>query len=156
MNYCTNIPYFNKKEWLDEAIPHHLLVTKSTKPREVVETIKVHYAETISYKVAQLAVQRLLDGGLGKQRYSFQLLPSYCDTVELRCPGATVDLQINRQTGKFYLSSQNYANYYMCLQVILGAFSCAPQHLGLHFDTFEELLQQMEPFLQEGFNLHSY
>ena len=90
-----------KKEWLDEAIPHHLLVTKSTKPREVEETIKVHYAETISYKVAQLAVQRLLDGGLGKQRYSFQLLPSYCDTVELRCPRATVDLQINHQTGKF-------------------------------------------------------
>ena len=62
---------FSKKEWLDEAIPHHLLVTKATKPRKVVETIKVHYAETISYKVAQLAVQRLLDGGLGKQRYSF-------------------------------------------------------------------------------------
>ena len=72
---------FSQKSWLDEAIPIHLLVTKSTKPREVVETIKG-------------------DGGLGKQRYSFQLLPSYRDTVELRCPGATVDLQINQQTGK--------------------------------------------------------
>ncbi len=90
----------SKKEWLDEAIPHHLLVTKATKPREVVETIKIHYTETISYKVAQLAVQQLLDGGLGKQWYSFQLLPSYRDTVELRCPGAIVDLQINQQTGK--------------------------------------------------------
>jgi len=66
----------------------------------VVETIKVHYAETISYKVAQLAVQRLLDGGLGKQRYSFQLLPLYRDIVELQCPEAIVDLQINQQTGK--------------------------------------------------------
>jgi hypothetical protein len=90
----------SKKGFLDEAIPLHLLVTKSTKPREVVETVKVHYAETISYKVAQRTVQRLLDGGLGKQRYSFQLLPAYRDAVELRCPGATVDLQINQQTGK--------------------------------------------------------
>ena len=43
---------FSKKEWLDEAVPLHLLVTKTTKPKEVVETIKIHYAETISYKVA--------------------------------------------------------------------------------------------------------
>jgi hypothetical protein len=74
---------FSQKSWLDEAIPIHLLVTKSTKPREVVEAIKVHYVETITYKVAQEAVQRLLDGGLRKQRYSFQLLPSYCNTIEL-------------------------------------------------------------------------
>jgi hypothetical protein len=47
---------FSEKEWLDKAIPHHLLVIKATKPREVVEAIKVHYVETISYKVAQLAV----------------------------------------------------------------------------------------------------
>jgi hypothetical protein len=91
---------FSQKSWLDEAIPIHLLVTKSTKPREVVETIKIHYIETINYKAAQQAVQRLLDGGLGKQRYSFQLLPSYRNTVELQCLGATVDLQINQQTGK--------------------------------------------------------
>ncbi len=61
----------------------------------MVKTIKVYYVETITYKVAQEAVQWLLDGGLGKQRYSFQLLLSYRDTVELQYPGATVDLQIN-------------------------------------------------------------
>lgn len=102
---------FSKKDWLDEAVTQHLLVTKTTKPQEVVDTIKVHYAETISYKVAQMAVQRLLDGGLGKQRYSFQLLPSYRDTVELRCPGATVDLQINQQTGKLLCLLLEYANF---------------------------------------------
>jgi hypothetical protein len=109
----------------------------------VVETIKVHYAETINYKAAQQAVQRLLDGGLGKQRYSFQLLPSYRDTVELRCPGATVDLQINQQTGKLKTFYWNYANFY--LQVILNAFLSALQLLARLFNTFEGLLQQMEP-----------
>jgi hypothetical protein len=47
---------FLQKSWLDEAILIHLLVTKSTKPREVVETIKVYYTKTIAYKVAQEAV----------------------------------------------------------------------------------------------------
>jgi hypothetical protein len=89
------------RDWLDEAVSQHLLVTKITKPKEIVETIKIHFAETISYKVAQVCRQRLLDGGLGKQRYSFQLLPAYRDTVELRCPGSTVDLQIDQQTGKY-------------------------------------------------------
>ena len=88
------------RDWLDEAVLQHLLITKITKPKEIVETIKIYFAETISYKVAQVCQQRLLDGGLGKQRYSFQLLPAYRNTVELRCPGSTVDLQIDQQTGK--------------------------------------------------------
>jgi hypothetical protein len=89
------------KEWLDEATSQHLCVTKTTKPQEIVETIQIHFAETVSYKVAQLCRQRLLDGGLGKQRYSFQLLPAYSDAVELQCPRSTVDLQIDQRTGNF-------------------------------------------------------
>jgi len=65
-----------------------------------VDTIAIHFAEKISYKVAQLCRQRLLDGGLGQQRYSFQLLPAYQDTVELRCLSATVDISIDQRTGE--------------------------------------------------------
>jgi hypothetical protein len=86
---------------VDEAASQHLLVTKSTKPKEIEDTIAVHFAENISYKIAQLCRLRLLDGGLGHHRYCFQLLPSYRDTVELRCPGAIVDLLIDQQTGNF-------------------------------------------------------
>jgi hypothetical protein len=86
---------------VDEAASQHLLVTKSTKPKEIEDTIAVHFAEKISYKIAQLCRLRLLDGGLGHHWYSFQLLPSYRDTVELRCPGAIVDLLIGQQTGNF-------------------------------------------------------
>jgi hypothetical protein len=71
------------KDWVDEAALQHLLVMKTTKPQEIVDTIRIHFAEKISYKVAQVCRQRLLDGALGKQRYSFQLLPAYCDAVEL-------------------------------------------------------------------------
>ena len=90
------------KYWVDEAASQHLLVTKTTKPQEIVDTIRIHFSETISYKVAQMCRQRLLDGGLGKQCYSFQLLPAYYDALELRCPGSTVDLQIDQRTGKSF------------------------------------------------------
>jgi hypothetical protein len=90
------------KDWLDEAASQHLLITKTTKPQEIVDTISIHFAEKISYKVAQLCRQRLLDGGLGYQRYSFQLLPAYCDALELRCPGTTADLQIDQHIGKYF------------------------------------------------------
>jgi hypothetical protein len=59
------------KEWLDEATLQHLCITKTTKPQEIVDAIKIHFAETVSYRVAHLCQQRLLDRGLRKQRYSF-------------------------------------------------------------------------------------
>jgi hypothetical protein len=40
------------KTWVDEAASQHLLVAKSTKPKEIVDTIVVHFAEKISYKIA--------------------------------------------------------------------------------------------------------
>lgn len=79
----AKFPTSASKDWVDEATPQHLLVTKTTKPQEIVDTIRIHFAEKISYKVAQVCRQRLLDGGLGKQHYSFQLLPTYRDAIEL-------------------------------------------------------------------------
>ena len=63
----TAVPNFSSsasKTWVDEAVSQHLLVTKSTKPKEIENTIAVHFAEKISYKIAQLCRLRLLDGGL--------------------------------------------------------------------------------------------
>jgi hypothetical protein len=61
----------SSKTWLDEAASQHLLVTQDTKAREIVETIAIHFAEKVSYKVANNCRLQLLDGGLGKQWYSF-------------------------------------------------------------------------------------
>ena len=47
------------RDWLDEAVSQHLLVTKITMPKEIVETIKIYFAEIINYKVAQICRQRL-------------------------------------------------------------------------------------------------
>lgn len=90
----------SSKEWLDEVVSSHIQVNRGTKPAELVELVSVHYNEKISYKVAQLCRLRLLTGGIGHQRYSFQLLPAYRDAVELQAPGVTMDLSIDPATGK--------------------------------------------------------
>ena len=89
----------SKKEWLDEAISGLLHVVKTTKPLDIKDIIQVHFAEVISYKIAQLCRLCLLTGGLGHQRFSFQLLPAYRDAVVEACPGAIVDLRIDERTG---------------------------------------------------------
>jgi len=40
--------------WLDEAVFKHLNITKATSPKTIVECIRIHYSEEVSYKVAQL------------------------------------------------------------------------------------------------------
>jgi hypothetical protein len=146
----------SNRTWLDEAASQHILVTKTTKPQEIVDTISIHFAEKISYKVAQQCRLRLLDGGLGQQRYSFQLLPAYRDTVELRCPGTTVDLQIDQQTGKSY--THFYASIMLtslCLQVTSNEYLCVRHTRGQPSSTCDALLLLMEPSLLEGSSLRS-
>ena len=49
------VPSFSSsasKTWVDEAASQHLLVTKSTKPKKIKDTIAVHFAKKISYKIA--------------------------------------------------------------------------------------------------------
>lgn len=83
-------------------------MNRGTKPAELIELVSVHYNEKISYKVAQLCRLRQLTGGIGHQRYSFQLLPAYRDAVELQAPGATMDLSIDPATGECPLLPTTY------------------------------------------------
>lgn len=83
-------------------------MNRSTKPAELIDLVSVHYNEKISYKVAQLCRLRLLTGGIGHQRYSFQLLPAYRDAVELQAPGATMDLSIDPASGTCTPLSKTY------------------------------------------------
>lgn len=85
--------------FIDEAVSQHLKVDRDTKPREIMEVMKVHFSEDVSYKVANMARNRLLDGGLGAHRYSFQLLPQYRDLIVSRAPGTLVDLQVDQSSG---------------------------------------------------------
>lgn len=52
-------------DWLDDVVVQHLNVTKATKPREIQECLRVRFGEEISYRVAHLCRQRLLDEDIG-------------------------------------------------------------------------------------------
>ena len=106
----TKFASITKKDWLDEAVSGLLRVVKTTKPLEIRDIIQVHYAENVSYKVAQRCRIRLLTGGLGHQRYSFQLLPAYRDAIIEACPRAVVDIQTDDRTGMSLLLFYTFTN----------------------------------------------
>lgn len=88
----------SKKEWLDLVVARHINITKVTRPKEIVDLLRIRFAEEISYKIAQLCRLRLLDGDIGRQRHSFQLLPAYKFLLESRSPGVHVDLVRDRHS----------------------------------------------------------
>lgn len=50
-----------KKDWLNAVVTRHLNVTKRTIPRDIIDLLRVRFAEEVSYKVAQLCRLRLLE-----------------------------------------------------------------------------------------------
>ncbi len=86
----------SKGEWLDGVVSRHLRVSKKTTPREIVELLRVRFAEEILYGRAQQSLLRLLVGDIRAQRHSFQLLPSYKRLLEASAPGVHVDLVRDR------------------------------------------------------------
>jgi len=86
----------SKKEWLDAIVSCNLNVTKATHPKDIVDLLRVHYAEHIDYKRAQECRLRLLEGDIGAQRNSFQLLPAYKELLQQKALGVHVDLVRDR------------------------------------------------------------
>lgn len=82
-------------DWLHEMISGIILVTKSTKPHEIVAALQLHYAEKINYTAAYRLKQHLLSNDIGAHRHSFQLLPLYRDHLAMIAPGAVMDLQLD-------------------------------------------------------------
>ena len=89
----------------------------------------MQFSEKISRGVAQKCLIRLLSGGLGHQRYSFQLLPSYRDAVESRYPGTIIDLVIDLRTGKSSTSLRLLLLIATCLQGTSSAPSSVQRNL---------------------------
>lgn len=64
------------------------------------DCLRIRFGETVGYKAAQRARLGLLDGDLGSQRYSFQLLPAYMRELRLWTLGFRTNLAIDPLTGK--------------------------------------------------------
>lgn len=112
-----------KKDWLDGVVSRHLRVTKKTTPQEILDLLRVNYAEEISYKRAQESRLRLLDGDIGKQRHSFQLCPAYKLLLERVSPGVHFELQRDiheRFQRVFCCPLESRASYTLCRRLIMA------------------------------------
>lgn len=57
---------------------------RATKPHDIVDSLRIHFGETVGYKIAQRIRQELLDSDLEAQQYNFQLLPAYMQKLCLQ------------------------------------------------------------------------
>jgi hypothetical protein len=60
-----------KKEWLDAIVSRHLNITKATTPKEIVDLLRIRFAEHVDYKRAQECRLRLLESDISAQQHSF-------------------------------------------------------------------------------------
>jgi hypothetical protein len=90
----------SKKDWLDRVVSRYLNVTRATSPRDIVDLLRIRFAEEIDYKRAQMCHMRLLEEDIGVQRHSFQLLLLYMTLLEHTTRGVHCDLVRDRH-GKF-------------------------------------------------------
>lgn len=67
----------NSQAWLLRHVPKHLLVSKKTTPREVIDSIQIYYGEEFNYQAAHQVCMSLSHNELAYERNAYQLLPSY-------------------------------------------------------------------------------
>ena len=110
--------------WLIEAIPQHLSVRQLTKPQDLVDCVRLHYGEIISYKQAQRTRAALLEDALGDHRHSFEQLPAYGEALLLQAPGIYFCLDINPETRCF-------SRVFICPRVSRISYSHCQQLIAL-------------------------
>ncbi len=112
----------SRKEWLDRVVSRYLLVTNKTSPSEILNLLRVQFAEEIDYKRAQECRLRLLDGDIGRQRHSFQLLPAYKELLESVSPAVHVELhrdRLHRFERIFICPSEAKGSYALCRRLVI-------------------------------------
>ena len=87
--------------WLRRHIPNHLSLTAATKPREIIECMRIQYGEMIPYKAALRLKTGILEETIDSQRDGFRLLPKYIDAVYKDNPNTFIRLSVDPRTNLF-------------------------------------------------------
>ena len=83
----------NNQSWLTRQVPKHLAVgTRRTTPRELIDTVQLHYNEEISYQAAYKACAKLSNNTVGYERDSYRQLPAYLARIQASNPWAYLRL----------------------------------------------------------------
>lgn len=67
----------NTQGWLRSAVPKHLVVTRSTRTREIIESMQMHYNVAVNQQAARLARAALINDRLEHQAQQFRQIPAY-------------------------------------------------------------------------------
>jgi len=84
----------NNQSWLTRQIPKHLVVstTRKTTPRELIDTIQLHYNEEVNYQAAYKACSQLSNNTIEYERDSYRQIPAYLARVQAANPWAYLRL----------------------------------------------------------------
>jgi hypothetical protein len=111
----------SKKDWLDRTIAANMAVTTNITLQQIMDFIRIYYAETIEYDRAQRCWLRFLDGNIGTQRRSFQFLLVYQRHWIKLYPGIHVALEcdIYRRFKRIFIcSSGSRTSFQMCRRLV--------------------------------------
>jgi len=95
----------NTQSWLTRQIPKHLVSTRKTTPRELIDTVQLHYNEEVSYQAAHRACAKLSNNTVDYERDSYRQLPAYLARIQEANPWAYLRLDMI-PTGEIDPSSQ--------------------------------------------------
>ena len=108
--------------WLRRHIPKHLNITAATKPREIIECLRIQYGETVSYKAALRAKTSLMEDTIDEQRNGFRCLPAYVSAIQAANPEAFIKLSVDHQTNLFQwifvCPAQSKTSFFSCHRFI--------------------------------------
>jgi len=126
----------NTQNWLRRTVPQHLFVTKATKPMEIVETIRMHYGETVNYEAARLTKAALISDRLEHQREHFHKIPSYLQLLHQHNEGLYTDL---------HTTTDNNGNH-----IFQRLFIC-PSQSRISFQSMRKFMAVDSTFLKARF-----
>ena len=76
----------NRQSWLLREVPNLIIVSRTTKPINIVNTVRLHHREQISYQAAHQVKMKLLNAKSDEQAPQFELLPAYLRTLQQQSP----------------------------------------------------------------------
>lgn len=91
----------SRQDWIQEVLPDHLVITKETRPQEIIDCMRLQFGEVINYQVALRAKKGVLSDGIQEHRQAFAQIPAYVERLHAENPTAHVHVSINQETGRF-------------------------------------------------------
>lgn len=88
----------NTQAWLRRTVPKHLVVTRDTGVREIIDCMQMHYHVKVNREAARLARSMLVKDRLQYQQEQFQQIPAYLTLLHEKNHFLFTDLHISNNS----------------------------------------------------------